>query len=251
MFRRLLSSIGIGGAKADTRLGAESFVPGERVRGEVYVTGGDEAQEFNRIYLSVVANYKHEDSTHEHALAHYEVMGERFSVESNEERTIPFAFTLPHATPLSLGHERVYLRTGLDVSGALDPSDTDEIRVVPHPLQQAVLDAAENLGFRLYQAENEYDPRKGDPYPFIQQLEFRPQGRYAGHVEELELVFKLGEDLLYVLVELDRRARSLGGFLESAMELNERFDRLRVTPADVGSGAVEAMLAQLIDNHVR
>jgi sporulation-control protein spo0M len=27
-----------------------------------------------------------------------------------------------------------------------------------------------------------------------------------------------------VLVELDRRARSVGGFLESAMEMNERFD---------------------------
>jgi sporulation-control protein len=157
---------------------------------------------------------------------------------------------LPHGTPLSLGHERVYLKTGLDVSGALDPSDTDESRVVPHPLQQAVLDAAGNLGFRLYQAENEFDPRKGDPYPFGQQLEFRPQGRYAGHVEELELVFKLGEDLLDVLVGLDRQARSLGSFLESAMELNERFDRLRVTPADVGSGAVDAMLAQLIDNHI-
>ena len=90
----------------------------------------------------------------------------------------------------------------------------------------------------------------GRPYPFVQQLEFRPQGRYAGHVEELELVFKLGEDLLDVLVELDRQARALGSFLESVMELNERFDRLRVTPADVGSRAVDAMLAQLIDNYI-
>ena len=62
-------------------------------------------------------------------------------------------------------------------------------------------------------------------------MEFRPGGeRYAGYVEELGLVFKLGEDLLYVLVGLDRRARSLGGFFESAMEVNERFDRLVVTP---------------------
>jgi sporulation-control protein len=59
VFRELLSSIGVGGARVDTRLGAESFVPEGPVSGEVYITGGD-AQGFNRIYLSVV-NYKHED----------------------------------------------------------------------------------------------------------------------------------------------------------------------------------------------
>src|SRR5215211_5934201 len=84
VFRRLLSSIGVGGARVDTRLGAESFVPGGPVSGEVYITGGD-AQGFNRICLSVV-NYKHEDSTHEHTLAHYDVVlrrgGERTSAES-------------------------------------------------------------------------------------------------------------------------------------------------------------------------
>lgn len=251
MFRKLLSSIGVGGAKVDTRLGTEPFVPGETVSGEIYVTGGGDEQEFERIYLTVVASYRHEDTTHQYDLARYDVVSERFSVGSGENRTFPFSFILPSATPLSLGHGRVYLKTGLDISGAIDPSDTDDIRVVPHPLQQAVLDAAGSLGFRLYQVENEYNPRKGDPYPFVQQLEFRPHGRYAGRVEELELIFKLGEDVLDVLVELDRRASSFGGFLESALEMNERFDRLRVTPADVRQGTVESMLAQLIEGHTR
>ena len=62
VFRRLLSSLGVGGARVDTRLGAESFVPGGPVSGEVY-TIGDDAQGFNRTYLCVI-NYKHEDSTH-------------------------------------------------------------------------------------------------------------------------------------------------------------------------------------------
>jgi hypothetical protein len=35
------------------------------------------------------------------------------------------------------------------------------------------------------------------------------------------------------------------------MELNERFDRLRVTPDDARRGAVEGMLAQLIEAHSR
>ena len=144
------------------------------------------------------------------------------------------------------------MRTGLDVSGAIDPSDADPIQVSPHPLQQAILEAAQNLGFQLRQVENEYDPRRGAPLPFVQQLEFRSRGRYAGRVEEVELVFKLmSDDALDVLVELDRRARSLGGLLESALEMNERFSRLRVTRADAERGAVEAMLAQTIDSHTR
>jgi sporulation-control protein len=252
VFRKLLSSIGIGGAKVDTRLGADSFLPGEMVSGEVYITGGGDAQELNRIYISVVTTYKHDDSTHEYTLGSQDVSGS-LRIEANENRSIPFTFNLPRDTPLSLGHTRIYIKTGLDVPNALDPSDRDEIQVGPDAVQQAVLDAAQNLGFRLYQVENEYSPSKGYPHPFVQQLELKPSGggRYAGRVEELELIFKPREDGLDVLVELDRRASSLGGFLESAMELNERFDRLHVTPAEARTNAVEGMLSHVIETHTR
>ena len=151
-----------------------------------------------------------------------------------------------------MGHQGVTVHTGLDISGAIDPGDADGIQVSPHPLQQAVLSAAQNLGFTLRQVENEYAPRKGAPLPFVQQLEFRPGGRYAGRVEELELVFKLhGDDALDVLVELDRSAGGIGGLLESALEMNERVSRLSVTRSDAERGAVEGMLAQLIDGHIR
>ncbi len=109
MFRKLLSSIGVGKAKVDTPLSAEPFVPGEPVSGKVHIEGGDEAQEFNRIYLSVATSYKHEDPTYEHTLSQYDV-GERFIVGPKENRTIPFSFTLPYETPLSLRHRRVCSR---------------------------------------------------------------------------------------------------------------------------------------------
>ena len=252
MFKKWLSSIGlIGGAKVDTRLTSESFVPGEQVSGEVHIIGGENTQEFGRIYLEVVTYYKHDDSVHEHAVAHHDVE-DHISVAPGEERAIPFSFALPHETPLSLGHTSVSVKTGLEIPNAIDPSDTDEIRVTPTSMQQAVLDAAGSLGFHLQQVENEYNPRKGAPLPFVQQLEFRPRGRrYAGHVEELELVLKQHAGELEVLVELDRRARSLGGFLESAMEMNERFDVLRVTQADVQQGTVDDKLARLIEQHAR
>jgi sporulation-control protein len=251
MFKKLLSSIGVGGARVDTRLHADSFVPGGEVSGETHVTGGSDAQQFDRIYLSVSTRYKHDDATHEHTLVEHGVAG-RMEIGAGEERAVPFSFRLPYETPLSLGRQGVTVHTGLDVPGAIDPGDADPIQVSPHPLQQAVLSAAQNLGFGLRQAENEYAPRKGAPLPFVQQLEFRPGGRYAGRVEELELVFKLsGDDALEVLVELDRRAGGLGGLLESALEMNERLSRLSVTRSDVERGAVEGMLAQLIDGQIR
>ena len=250
MFKKWLSSIGlIGGAKVDTRLVGDSFAPGEQVSGEIQITGGEDAQEFGRIYLEVVTHYKHDDAVHEHAITRHDAEG-RLSVGPGEERSIPFSFALPYETPLSLGRGSVSVRTGLEIPNAIDPSDTDEVRVTPTPMQRAVLEAAERLGFHLYQVENEYDPRKGAPLPFVQQMEFRARGgRYAGRVEELELVFKQRPNELEVLVELDRRARSLGGFLESAMEMNERFDVLRVTQADVQGGTVDEKLAHLLDRH--
>lgn len=251
MFKKLLSSIGVGGAKVDTRLHADSFVPGGEVSGETHVVGGSDTQEFNRIYISVSTRYKHDDSTHEHTLVEHDISG-RMQIGAGEERSVPFSFQLPYETPLSVGHQGVTVNTGLDVSGAIDPGDADPIQVSPHPLQQAVLSAAQNLGFQLRQAENEYAPRMGAPLPFIQQLEFRPHGRYAGRVEELELVFKLsGDDALEVLVELDRMGGGLGGLLEQALEMNERLSRLTVTRSDVERGAVESMLQQLIDGHIR
>ena len=250
MFRKLLSSIGVGGATVDTRLSHDTLVPGEVVSGETVIEGGSEPQEFERIYLYVSTRYKHEDSLQEHSLVEHSVGG-NVSIDAGERRTIPFSFPLPYDTPLSLGHHDVYVRTGLDVPNAIDPSDADPIRVAPHPLQQAVLDATENLGFRLRQVENEHEPRRGAPLPFVQLFEFRPEGGdYEGKVEEIELVFKLsGDEALDVLIEIDRRANSLGGLLESALETNERFTRLRVTRSDAERGAIEGMLAKEIDAH--
>src|SRR4028118_1494004 len=110
MFKKWLSSIGlIGGAKVDTRLTSESFVPGEQVSGEVHITGGEDTQEFGRIYLEVVTYYKHDDSVHEHAVAHHDAEG-HLSVGPGGERAIPFSFALPHETPLSLGHASVSVK---------------------------------------------------------------------------------------------------------------------------------------------
>jgi len=233
MFKKLLAKVGIGAATVDTRLYDDLLAPGEMLNGEVHITGGDVSQEIEDIYLYVATQYKREidDSTvtEECVLVQYR-LSERFSLQPKQERSIPFEVQLPYETPVTLANQPVYLRTGLDISRAIDPGDTDYIQVRPHPLMQLVLDATESLGFQLYKVDCEYNPHFGGNYPFVQEFEFRPVGKYQGYLDELEIVFSLYLDQLDVFLEIDKRARGFGGFLEEAFDMDERYVRFQVTP---------------------
>ena len=255
MFKKLLASVGIGAAKVDTRLYNDSLVPGETLNGEVYVTGGDVSQEIRDIYLYIATEYKREleDSTvtEECVLVKYR-LSEYFNLQPKETKVIPFSVQLPYETPLTMGHQPVYLRTGLDISSAIDPKDKDYIQVHPHPLMQQVLNAIENLGFQLYKVDCEYSPHFRGRYPFVQEFEFRPMGKYRGHLDELEVVFSFNSDELEVLLELDKRARGFGGFLSEAFDMDERYVHFQVTPAYLNRplGDLEAMIDGIIQSHL-
>ncbi|MDF2645937.1 MAG: SpoOM family protein [Paenibacillus sp.] len=60
---------------------------------------------------------------------------------------IPFQFVLPHETPISIGISPIWVRTGLDIDNAVDPSDRDDIKVQAHPHTAVVFEALEELGF--------------------------------------------------------------------------------------------------------
>lgn len=68
-------------------------------------------------------------------------------------------------------------------------------------------------------------------------------------MKELELVFFVDPDGVEVLVEVDRRARGFTGFLESALEMNERKQRLSFSAAELGRGRqlIAERLASLIE----
>lgn len=232
MFKKLLATVGIGAATVDARLYEDSLIPGAMLNGEVHIIGGDVSQEIDDIYLYVATQYQREVEdtrvTEECVLMKYR-LSERFNLHSKEEKVIPFLFQLPYETPLTLRHQSVYLRTGLDISLAIDPKDTDYLEVRPHPLMQMVLDALENLGFQLYKVDCEYSPRLGGRYPFVQEFEFRPIGKYRGRLDEVEVIFSLSADELDVLLEIDKRARGFGGFLQEAFDIDERYARFQLT----------------------
>lgn len=255
MFKKLLASVGIGAAKVDTRLYNDVLVPGEMFSGEVYINGGDISQDIDDIYLYIATQYKREvdDSTvtQECVLVKYR-LSERFSLHAREEKAIPFSLQLPYETPLTVRDQPVYLRTGLDISLAIDPKDTDYLEVRPHPLMQLVLEAIENLGFQLYKIDCEYSPHFGGQYPFVQEFEFRPSGKYRGHLDELEVIFSLSPDELDVFLEIDKRVRGFGSFLEEAFDLDERYVRFQVTPDYLKASPreLEAMIDNIIQSHL-
>ncbi|GEB32982.1 MULTISPECIES: sporulation protein [Brevibacillus] len=256
MFKKLLASVGIGAAKVDTRLEEESLVPGDLVKGEVHLTGGDVAQEIDEIYMYVVTHYEREVNDNkvkeECTLVKYRLT-ERVYLQPKESKVLPFAFPLPYETPLTMGRQPVYLRTGLDIKNAIDPGDSDFIEVRPHPLMTKVLDAVSSLGFQLYKVDCEYNRHLGKSYPFVQEFEFRPTGPYRSRLEELEAIFYLREGELEVLLELDKRARGFLGAFEEAFNLDERYVRFRLHDEDLNrpTHVIADAIEQLIKKQLR
>ena len=252
-FKRLLSSIGVGAARVDTRLERDELVPGEQVRGVVEVRGDGSEQEVNGINLEVQTHYKRESGdstiTETATIERFSVSGQR-TIEANSREEIPFDFRLPYDTPLTVGRSSVWIRTSLDVSMAIDPSDSDNITVRPTHTMRSVLDSMESLGFRMRNAENEELPyRLRRRLPFGQELEFvAGSGEFRGRFDEVELVMFPSEDSVDLFLQIDRRARGLGSFLSESMGTDESYATLTV-PENATPDRIREVLAQTIRQH--
>jgi sporulation-control protein len=252
-FGRLLSSIGVGAATVDTRLERDELAPGEQVRGVVEVKGDGSEQDVNGIHLEVQTHYKRESGDNEvtatATIERFSVSGQR-TVRANSREEIPFDFRLPFDTPLTLGRSAVWIRTSLDVSMAIDPSDSDNITVRPTHTMHSVLDSMTSLGFRMKNAENEELPhRLRRRLPFGQELEFvAGSGEFRGRFDEVELVMFPSEDSVDLTLQIDRRARGLGSFLSESMGTDESYASLTV-PEGTAPDRVRDILAQTIRQH--
>ncbi|WP_025949031.1 sporulation protein [Geobacillus thermocatenulatus] len=252
LFKKLLSSIGIGSATVDTKLVKAKYVQGETVEGVVEVRGGSVEQHIDEIYLALVTTYIREidDKKFEEkaVLGRYKVSGP-LTIGPNEMKTIPFQFALPYDVPVTLGTSKVWLQTGLDIKMALDPQDRDYLTIEPHPLVAAFLDTARQLGFRLHHVECEQAPRHWQRrLPFVQEFEFRPRsGAFRGRLDELEAIFFVSEHEVETILEIDRKARGLSGLFAEALDMDETFVRFTYGPNDIAS--LPQRLANLIQRH--
>lgn len=239
LFNKVFASIGIGSAKVDTKLEKDKFFPGEEVRGIVEVTGGNVPQNIKEIYLSVNTSYIRETDHGKHTVPvciEKFCLTEPFTIMTNEIKEIPFSLQMPFDTPISLGKTKIWVTTELDIKNAIDPSDNDYLKILPTPLISAVFNAMEELGFRLREAECEEAPhRLRRRFPFVQEFEFVPiTGPFRGRLDELEIIFyPSSQDLMTLLLQVDRRARGFGGMLAEALEIDETNVKITLSNADI------------------
>ncbi|MBN8190628.1 sporulation protein [Bacillus sp. NTK074B] len=238
-FNKVFASIGIGAATVDTKLEKSSYEAGEKVNGVVEITGGSTEQSIDAIYLTLFATYIRESDDKkytDYAPIEKVQISHPFTVLENEKREFPFTFVLPFETPITYGNTRVWVATGVDIKNAVDPKDKDYIEIVPNSLTEAILTAVQDLGFRIRKVECEEAPRRyRGRYPFIQEFEFVPvNGPYQRILDEIEVMFlHQTEDQVELLLEVDRRARGLSGFLAEALEMDESMVKMTINASDI------------------
>lgn len=238
-FNKVLASIGVGGAKVDTKLEKSEYTAGETMQGVVEIIGGSIEQQIDAIYLTVNTTYIREANDRKYtdvaAIQKYKVT-EPFTIAANEKKVIPFSMNLPVDTPITYGSTRVWVSTGLDIKNSVDPTDKDYITVRPTRLAGHILEAVEQLGFKIRKVECEKASYKlGSRYPFVQEFEFAPtNGVYRAQLDELEILFlSQSAQSAEILMQVDRRARGLGGLLAEALEMDEKFVRITINSQDI------------------
>ncbi len=250
MVRNLLARLGAGAATVDTQLTSPHAQPGGTVTGRVHLVGGKVGQDVSGVRLALQTTVEIESGDAEFrgdvTFAEAQVAPGPFSLQPGEVRDLPFSFRLPLQCPVThiggwqLRGVRVGVRTAVEIAGAVDPGDLDAVEVHPLPVQQAVLAALDQLGFRFARADVEHGRVAGSDLPFYQEFEFVPGPQHRGRINELEVTFLVDPSGVDVVLEGDRR----GGLLTSGSDALTRF-RIAHTDTD------PRRLVPLLDGAVR
>ncbi|MFI7100139.1 sporulation protein [Streptomyces sp. NPDC050161] len=214
-FKKLLASMGAGGASVETVLFEENVVPGGVAQGEVRIQGGSVAQEIQGLSVGLQARVEVEsgDEEYKRNIEFTKVqLGGAFEVQAGAVHTVPFGLEIPWETPITtfLGqHLRgmsVGVTTELAIARAVDSGDLDPVNVHPVPAQQAILDAFGQLGFRFKAADLEQGHIRGtrQRLPFYQEIEFHAPQQYRG-LNEVELSFVADDREMDVVLEMDKK----------------------------------------------
>lgn len=214
-FKRLLASLGAGGASVETVLTEVNVVPGGVVQGEVRIQGGSVDQQIEGLSVGLQAKVEVEgqDTEYKQDVEFTKVrLGGAFELQAQAVHAVPFGLEIPWETPITmidgqaLRGMNIGVTTELEIARAVDSGDLDPINVHPLPAQQALLDAFIQLGFRFKNADLERGHIRGtrQHLPFYQEIEFFPPQQYRG-LNQVELSFVADEHEMDVVLEMDKK----------------------------------------------
>ncbi|MFK4071449.1 sporulation protein [Streptomyces sp. NPDC029674] len=222
-FKKLLASLGAGGASVETVLTEVNVVPGGVVQGEVRIQGGSVDQEIEGLSVGLQARVEvegNDQETKQDIEFTKQRLGGAFTLQANQVHAVQFSLEIPWETPVTsidgqqLRGMDIGVTTELEIARAVDSSDLDPIIVHPLPAQQAILDAFIQLGFRFKSADMERGHIRGtrQKLPFYQEIEFYPPQQYRG-LNQVELSFVADDREMDVVLEMDKKP---GLFSESS-----------------------------------
>ncbi|WP_406001669.1 sporulation protein [Streptomyces sp. NBC_00829] len=214
-FKKLLASLGAGGASVETVLTEENVVPGGVVQGEVRIQGGSVDQQIEGLSVGLQARVEVEGGEQEvkqDIEFTKQRLGGAFEVKAGAVHVVPFGLEIPWETPVtSIAGQRlrgmnIGVTTELEIARAVDSGDLDPINVHPLPSQLAILDAFIQLGFRFKSADMERGHIRGtrQRLPFYQEIEFFPPQQYRG-LNQVELTFVADDREMDVILEMDKK----------------------------------------------
>ncbi|MFD9791757.1 sporulation protein [Streptomyces sp. NPDC059070] len=214
-FKRLLASLGAGGASVETELTEANVVPGGVVQGEVRIQGGSVDQQIEGLSVGLQARVEVEGGEHEtkQDIEFTKLrLGGAFEVKAGAVHVVPFGLEIPWETPVTaidgqqLRGMNIGVTTELAIARAVDSGDLDPIHVHPLPAQQAILDAFIKLGFRFKSADMERGHIRGtrQRLPFYQEIEFHAPSEYRG-LNQVELTFVADDRAMDVVLEMDKK----------------------------------------------
>ncbi|WP_159766557.1 sporulation protein [Streptomyces sp. HM190] len=246
-FKRLLASLGAGGASVETVLTEINVVPGGVVQGEVRIQGGSVDQQIEGLSVGLQARVEVEgqDAEYKQDIEFLKQrLGGAFELKAQAVHVVPFGLEIPWETPVTtiqgqtLPGMHIGVTTELEIARAVDSGDLDPINVHPLPAQQAILDAFIQLGFRFKNADMERGHIRGtrQKLPFYQEIEFYPPQQYHG-LNQVELSFVADEREMDVVLEMDKKP---GLFSEGS----DSFRSFRVGLQDYGNTDWAAYLNQ-------
>jgi sporulation-control protein len=214
-FKKLLASLGAGGASVETVLRDPNVTPGGAVQGEVRIQGGSIDQQVEGLSVGLQARVEVESGDHEfHQNMEFTKsrLGGAFELKPGQVFAVPFTLEIPWETPVTVidGQQlrgmNIGVYTELEIARAKDSGDLDPINVHPLPAQKAILDAFSRLGFRFKSADMERGSIRGtrQRLPFYQEIEYFAPPQYKG-ISAVELTFVTDGNGMDVVLEMDKK----------------------------------------------